>query len=272
MNSVNLYSFRELEQFDAFWCLQSEDSPVEFPKTGEAAIGRKVAEKLSLSVGDSLEIQNADMETLEVTVSGIFDNYVDNFVIMSAETYEDALGKWEANTFLLSITEDSQDVAEKLTGVEGITSIKRLSDSKESIDSALSCLNYIIWLIVLFSGALAFIVIFNLTNINLSERSREIATVEVLGFYPKETESYVLRENLISSILASFIGLPLGTLFHRIVMRMIVIDSMTFDIHVTTGSYALALICTVLFAVIVNLVMKRQIGKIHMAESLKAVE
>ena len=140
------------------------------------------------------------------------------------------------------------------------------------MDSALSCLNDIIWLIVLFSGALAFIVIFNLTNINLAERSREIATVEVLGFYPKEIESYVLRENLILSVLASFIGLPLGTLFHRIVMSMIVIDTMTFDIHVTAVSYILAVVCTVLFAVMVNQVMKRQLSKIPMAESLKAVE
>lgn len=155
---------------------------------------------------------------------------------------------------------------------DGITGLTQLLFSKESVDSALSCLNYIIWLIVLFSGALAFIVIFNLTNINLAERCREIATIEVLGFYPKETESYVLRENLILSVLAGFIGLPLGTLFHSVVMHMIVIDTMSFDIHIAPLSYVLALICTVLFAVAVNLFMKRQITKINMTESLKAVE
>lgn len=96
----------------------------------------------------------------------------------------------------------------------------QLVNTRDNVDDALSCLDYIIWMVVLFSGALAFIVIFNLTNINLAERSREIATVQVLGFYPKETESYVLRENLVLSVLASFIGLPLGTLFHRAVMSM----------------------------------------------------
>ena len=125
---------------------------------------------------------------------------------------------------------------------------------------------------MVFSGALAFIVIFNLTNINLAERSREIATVQVLGFYPRETESYVLRENLVLSVIAGIIGLPLGTLFHRVVMHMIVIELLEFQRKVTPLSYVLAFVCTILFAFIVNLFMKRQIGKIHMAESLKAVE
>ena len=235
-------------------------------------INNKVAEKLELAIGDTFEIKDADMRVLTVTVSGIFDNYVDNFVIISSDTFAEAFDSWKANTVLLSISQDNQETAGRLTEMDEITSVTSLSATKERVDSALSCLNYIIWLIVLFSGALAFIVIFNLTNINLAERSREIATVEVLGFYPKETESYVRRENLILSVLASFIGLPLGTLFHRIVMSMIVIDSMAFDIHVTAVSYILAVACTVLFAVMVNQVMKRQLSTIPMAESLKAVE
>ena len=123
-----------------------------------------------------------------------------------------------------------------------------------------------------FSGALAFIVIFNLTNINIAERSREIATVQVLGFYPKETESYVLKENLVLSVIASILGLPLGKLFHTTVMSMVRIDMITFNDYVSPISYLLAFVCTVLFAVIVNLFMKRRIDKINMAESLKAVE
>lgn len=125
---------------------------------------------------------------------------------------------------------------------------------------------------MLFSGALEFIVIFNLTNINIEERSREIATVEVLGFYPKETNSYVLRENLMASALAAFIGLPCGWAFHHAVMSRIVIDTMTFDIHVTAFSYVLSVICTIVFALIVDVFMRRRIRGISMAESLKAVE
>ena len=143
---------------------------------------------------------------------------------------------------------------------------------RTNISDALDCLNYIIWLIIFFSGALAFIVIFNLTNINIAERSREIATVQVLGFYPKETESYVLKENLVLSVIASILGLPLGKLFHTTVMSMVRIDMITFNECVSPISYLLAFVCTVLFAVIVNLFMKRRIDKINMAESLKAVE
>ena len=127
-------------------------------------------------------------------------------------------------------------------------------------------------MVVLFSGALAFIVIYNLTNINLAERSREIATVEVLGFYPKETESYVLRENLMLSVIASFIGLPLGIVFHRAVMDLILIELLQFPRVIEPKSYVLSAICTIFFAWVVNLFMKRQIAKIPMAESLKAVE
>lgn len=205
-------------------------------------------------------------------VSGIFDNYVSNFIIISAETYESAFDDWQSNTALLNTSGDTEEMAQVLTELDAVSGVTQLSAARESIDSALSCLNYIIWLIVLFSGALAFIVIFNLTNINLAERSREIATVEVIGFYPNETGSYVLRENLVMSVVASIIGLPIGMLFHQIVMRMIVIDALSFAVKITPLSFLPAFICTVLFAVAVNLFMKRQIGKINMAESLKAVE
>lgn len=272
MNSVTLLSFADTEQHDDFWTLAKDGEALAMPKKGEAIINTKIAEKLELSVGDTFEIQNTDMQTCEVKVSGIFDNYIYNYMVIDDATYTDAFGEWTANTALISTEGDSEQMAQTLTDMEVITSVLQLSANKETVDSALSCLNYIIWLVVGFAGALAFIVIFNLTNINIAERSREIATVQVLGFYPKETNSYVLRENLILSVIASVIGLPLGTLFHRVVMSMIIVDSFAFDVHVTTISYVLSLICTVLFAVIVNLFMRRQIKKIKMAESLKAVE
>ena len=272
MNSVTLLSFAEAERTSDFWTFAKDGADLAMPRKGEALINTKIADKLNLSVGDTLEIQSSDMQICSAKVSGIYDNYIYNYVVIHPETYTDAFGEWEANTALLSLTGDSEALAERLTEIDEISSVSRLSATKETVDSALSCLNYIIWLVVGFSGALAFIVIFNLTNINIAERSREIATVQVLGFYPKETNSYVLRENLILSVLASILGLPLGTLFHRIVMSMIQIDSFAFHVHVTATSYVLSLICTVFFAMIVNLFMRKQIDKIKMAESLKAVE
>lgn len=272
MNTVHLYSFDDSSGLADFWDLHRGDRRVAFPDDGGAVVGTKIAEKLGLSVGDTMEISSADSEKMSVKISGIFDNYVDNFVLISAETCRDGFGSWQPNTYLLNVDGDIEKTAEDITAISRITGVSSLAETKDSVDSAVSCLNYIIWIIVLFSGALEFIVIFNLTNINIEERSREIATVEVLGFYPKETNSYVLRENLMASALAAFIGLPCGWAFHHAVMSRIVIDTMTFDIHVTALSYVLSVICTIVFALIVDVFMRRRIRGISMAESLKAVE
>ena len=133
-------------------------------------------------------------------------------------------------------------------------------------------MNYIIWVVVFFAGALSFIVIYNLTNINLAERIREVATVQVLGFYPKEVYGYVLRENVMMSIIASFIGLPLGKLFHYLVMSMIHLDLIEFPVLITPLSYVISLICSIIFSLLINQYMKHHINKIKMAESLKTVE
>ncbi|MBQ8638310.1 MAG: ABC transporter permease [Lachnospiraceae bacterium] len=272
MNSVTLMSFDETEKLASFWDFHQGGETLAFPAEGEILINRKIADRLSLSVGDSLTIRTGSLETETVRVSGIFDNYIYNYAVISAETWERGFEEWQANTIFVTAGGDPEQTAEKLTALDEITSVSQLSNTRKNVDDALSCLDYIIWLIVLFSGALAFIVIYNLTNINLAERSREIATVQVLGFYPKETDSYVLRENLVLSALASVIGMPLGVLFHYAVMTMIQIDSMAFDRTIRPVSFVLAFFCTLLFAVIVNFVMKRQIGRIQMAESLKAVE
>lgn len=272
VSGVTMMSFEDTSKLLTFWDFHSGEEGVTYPGTGEALINTKVAELLELSVGDTVKIRTTDMKLATVTISGIFDNYIYNYIVVSPETYAESFGEWEANTFLLSVDGDSEAIAKKLTESEKITSVTQLSTAKNIVESALACLDYIILMVVVFSGALAFVVIYNLTNINLAERSREIATVQVLGFYPKETESYVLRENLVLSVIASFIGLPLGVLFHRAVMSLIVIDLLDFPLVIQPKTYVYAVICTVLFAVVVNFFMKRQIAKIPMAESLKAVE
>lgn len=272
VSGVTMMSFGKRDTLNEFWALRDKDGTLTYPKQGEALINTKLAKLLGVSVGDTTTIRMADMKTATVTITGIFENYIYNFVVVAPETYEDAFGAWHENTYLLHAEGDLDAVAEALTDTEEITSVAQVRTTRNLVESALSCLDYIILMVVLFSGALAFIVIFNLTNINLAERSREIATVEVLGFYPKETESYVLRENLLLSVIASAIGLPLGILFHRAVMSLILIDLLDFPLVIETESYILSFVCTVLFAWLVNLFMKRQITKIPMAESLKAVE
>ncbi|MDE6384863.1 MAG: FtsX-like permease family protein [Eubacterium sp.] len=273
MSSVSFFTFDDTSRLSDFWNFKNGSDDIAFPTDGSIIISKGIADKLSLNVGDELKIRNSERRAITATISGIFDNYTYNYVIASANTYSASFGEWKSNTALLSTQqEDTKAIAEKLTGIKEVTAVTQLSTTKDAVDNALYCLNYIIWIIVLLSGMLEFIVIFNLTNINIAERRREIATVQVLGFYPKEQNSYVLRENLLLSIFSSLIGLPLGILFHRIVMKMIVIDRISFDIYIRPQSYAIALCCTILFAIIINQVMKKQIDKIPMAESLKAVE
>ena len=272
MNSVNLLSIRTTDEYFDFWDFHNRTETFALPAKGEVLISPKVAEKLELSAGDTLTIRNTDMVSGAVTVSAVFDNHIYDYVVMTDETYTELFGEWETNTALIIADDDTEVLAKGLTETGKFTSVSQLDMIRANISDALDCLNYIIWLIIFFSAALAFIVIFNLTNINIAERSREIATVQVLGFYPKETESYVLKENLVLSVIASILGLPLGKLFHTAVMSMVKIDMLNFNNFVKPLSYVLAFVFTVLFAIIVNHFMKRRIDKINMAESLKAVE
>ena len=277
MKNVNLLAAEDLEDLSPFWDFHqtpgTDTGEIRLPREGEAIISQKIAQRLDLAAGDSLEMENEDHEKLTVKISGIFTCYVDNFIVLSDKTCEKSFGPFETNSALiLSDGSDQERLAKDIMALPDIAGVLRLSVTRDSIDSPMSCLDDIIWLIALFSDALAFIVIFNLTNINLAERSREVATVEVLGFYPRETAKYILQENLILSLIGSVIGLPLGTLFHRLVMQMIDLEATAFRVYIAPKSYVSTLICTALFAVFVNFLMRRQVRKIKMAESLKAVE
>lgn len=276
MRAVNYYSFDDISRLSDFWNFANGTKTVPFPQADISSkpviISKGIANNLSLSTGDTIIIKNSDNKAIEATISGIFDNYVDNFVVIASESQPSAFAEWKENTVLFHTDAESESLAEKLMDISGVTAVNQLNDTRHSVDIALNSLNYIIWLIVAFSGVLEFVVIFNLTNINIAERRREIATVQVLGFYPKEQNSYVLRENLVLSIISSFIGLPLGILFHSAVMKLIVIDRITFDVSIRPSSFVAAILCTILFAVFVNQFMKHKIDKIPMAESLKAVE
>ncbi len=272
MSSVNLVAFDSWDELTQYWHIANENGNIPAPSKDNVIINSKIAQTLNIKVGDQIELVNADMKSATVTVGAIYDNYIFSYIFMSSELYMTSFGEYEKNTALIKTDEDGTVMGEKLTALESVTSISDLTSTKDSVNDALNCLNYIIWLIVAFCAALAFIVTFNLTNINLAERSREIATVEVLGFYPRETCSYVLRENILLSFIASIIGIPIGYLFHYFVMSRVVVESFTFRIYIAPESYFLAFAFSMLFALAVNLFMRRQIAKIPMVESLKAVE
>ena len=272
LSSVYLFAFADTADAEGYFSFHQGDRQLPFPGQGEALLSTQAAEKLGVREGDSLTVWDSANKEMTVTVCGIYDNYIEHYLIVGAQTYADAYGAYAQNTLLLRTEGDTQPIAEALTALSAVRSVTQLPVIRGRVDSALFCLNYVIWLVVAFSFALAFIVIFNLTNINLAERSRDVATVEVLGFTPRETQRYVLHENILLSFFAAILGMPLGTLLHRAVMQMIVIDSVCFGRSIRWQSYLLGFVCTLCFAFLVNLFMRRQIRKIKMAESLKAVE
>ena len=267
-----LLRFAPESGFDEFWHFASDGERIALPEAGQALINFQTAKRLNLQVGDRLTFSTSEREVGSVEISGIFDSYIQNHIVLSTQTYDALFSPGENNCLLLKSTDDAAALAERIIGLPAVTGVSNLTATRDNANKVLTALNIIIALVVGFAASLSFIVIFNLTNINLAERSREIATVQVLGFDRRETASYALRENVVLSALASLLGLPFGVLLHSTVMDMVDIDLFSFATELRPISYVIAFTLSLSFAAVVNVLMRRQIRKINMAESLKAVE
>lgn len=257
--------------------LSYDGEPIDYPGRGEAAINYNLAQQLGgIEVGDEIKLTTSEKKELKVTVSALFDNYVDSFVFISPETCEEQLGEVPEYKSALANAPDGADVnrcAEALThDVDGVRGVTLSTDIKERMSSMLDGLLVVVAAIILCAGLLAFIVLYNLTNINISERIREIATLKVLGFYPNEAAHYVFRENLILTGAGAVFGLGLGVALHAFVMNAIKVDMMYFKPHISFLSFAVSIVITFVFAVIVNAIMRRRIDNIDMAGALKSIE
>jgi len=251
------------------------DENIPFPKTGEAVVNNKMAEMLGVEVGDEIIVEYDDTHRDTLKISGVYRNYVNSYLFINAETYESvAVNDYEPSVMYLTMAEgkDVHAVADKISDSEDILAISVNEDVKVGIDEMMQSLNYIIILVILCAGALAFIVLFNLSNINLTERVREIATIEVLGFYPRETGAYVFRENLILVILGIIAGLPTGVALHRFIMKQIQVDMVSFENVIEPESYIFTVVTVLIFTFIVDRIMRLKLKKINMAEALKSIE
>lgn len=167
--------------------------------------------------GDTILLRDSDNNEMHLKVTGICENHIYNYVYIAPESYENRLGMW----YLKCVCEtadasDIHEVSAALMKADGVTAVTVNSDMLSRISQMMSCMNYIVIIIIICAGALAFIVLYNLNNINITERVREIATIKVLGFYPKETASYVFRENMVLTAIGCGLGLILGKWFHRL--------------------------------------------------------
>ena len=262
------------DTLDTYISLSRNEQPVAFPEVGQAVINTRLAELLRIKEGDKLTLGSDDGE-IEVTVSGIADNYIGNVVYISTTTYTDATGKSpEIRTALVRASEGAplDTTAASLRNDEAVAYVEENAASRDMITNMMQSMNYVVITIIVCAGALAYIVLFNLTNINITERTREIATLRVIGLYRGETRRYVMTENYVLSVIGALIGMPAGVLLHRFVMSKIVLESIAFPIAISWPSYLYAFALTVLFAFLVGLALRPRIDRIDMAESLKSVE
>lgn len=256
---------------DGFVTLKNDDEEIRSPGSGEIVLSSKLADNLNAEVGDVISLTDSGDNIISLTLIGICDNYVGHFAYISEESLSSTP---EDNTayLILGDGQDEGELSARLRQDESVVSVTSSASQRETVQSSMSSMNYIVLVIIICAGALAFIVLFNLTNINLIERTREVATVKVLGFHKKEQAAYILRENLFLSGIGGVIGLALGKLLHWYVMTQIKVDMVSFDIRITVFSYIFAFILTMVFAFIVNFLMRFKLDRVDMAESLKSVE
>ena len=249
-----------------------------WPSDGEVAISGKLADKNNVRPGDYITMLYGDDEReIKLKVSSVFTNYTFHYVLMTPATYREAFGKnYRPQTLLATVNkqspQDPNKVATYLSDNHDIKTWFATADSRDSFAKTTERMNYVIVLIIVSAASLAFIVLFNLNNINITERIREIATLKVMGFNRKETGAYVTRENVILVLLGFLAGIPLGFLLHRYVMAQIAMDMVTYQVHIEPLSFVYALGFVLLFSAVVNLIMRAKIEKIDMAESLKSAE
>ncbi|WP_288482923.1 FtsX-like permease family protein [uncultured Slackia sp.] len=245
-------------------------------------ISEKLAMKLGVSVGDSIAIYdedaigNATGEGREVRVSGIMENYVAQYVLMSPALYESTMGEAPSYATLLANVAEGDDVREVFSddvlAMDGVKTVTYNDETINSYRSMLKSVDSVVVVLVVAAALLAFVVLYNLTNINITERVREIATLKVLGFTPHEVNAYIYRETMLLSLIGAFVGLFLGIAMEGYVVITAEVDQVMFGREIHTLSFIIAFALTMLFSVIVTLAMKFKLKKIDMVESLKSVD
>ena len=262
------------DSLDGYIALTLDGKPVAFPEKDQVVINTRLADALHVRVGDPLTL-HTDNGNVQATVSGIVDNYMSNVAYLSTATYESATGKTpEIRTALLFAPEGAEidRTAAALRGDEAVAFLEAGADTQEMLGNMMQSMNYVVIVVIICAGALVYIVLFNLTNINITERTREIATLRVIGLYRGETRRYVMTENYVLSVVGALLGMPAGILLHRFVMSQIVLDTISFPRVINWQSFLYSFLLTVLFAVLVGIALRPRIDRIDMAESMKSVE
>jgi putative ABC transport system permease protein len=245
--------------------------------TEGVVLTEKFADALKAGVGDKVTLQNSDGAEASFTVTGVTENYVYNYIYLSEQAYAQGFGtapKWNAVLSRLNDTAQAEHdaLSAELLGMAEVSSVNFTADTTRTVLNMLNSINAIVVVVVICAAALAFVVLYNLTNINIAERVKEIATIKVLGFYDPEVSAYVMRENIVLSLIGAVFGLGGGVLLHRFVILTVEVDNIMFGRTIDFSSYVYAFVLTMAFSMLVNAIMSRKLKKISMVESMKAPE
>lgn len=251
------------------------ETQLSLPGRDQVLLSSGVAENLGIREGDAVVLRNGDLEELHLTVSGIYDNHVYNYAIVSPETISSQWGGEPEYQMAYITMKEGADVHALGAVVSDLSFVMNVSVSEDQASSValmMEALDLVVWVIVFCAGLLAITVLYNLTNININERIREIATIKVLGFNAAETAAYVFKENLALTVVGALLGLVFGKLLLMFVMSQIKIDMVWFSVIAEPISYVWSISLTLLSALVVDFVFYFRLDKINMAEALKSVE
>ena len=267
-----------LKNMDKFIHLQDRktQNPIKLNNKG-IVLTEKIARDLGVKAGDEIELINSDDKKAKIKVSHITENYISHYAYISPENYIKLFEKdLDFNRLIGILNNPSVKIEDKLSkklfDIETVDGITFNTASKETFHNTIKNLNYVVLIMIISAGALAFVVLYNLTNVNISERIREIATIKVLGFYDKEVSAYIYRENIILTIIGTVVGLGLGTILHKFIMVTVEIQSMMFGRVIDMSSYFIAAVLTIVLSLFVNLAMFYKLRNVKMVESLKSVD
>lgn len=267
-----------VEKFSDFVVLQDRTTKEKYQLTDKGAVlTEKMAKQLGVSAGDTVTIKEENEKERTVKISQICENYMSHYLYMTPAVYKAAYGKGpEYNSIYYRTegrtTKEAESVGEAALKLDGALSVSYTTELRQQVDDMLQSLDIVIVVLIISAGMLAFVVLYNLNNINITERKRELATLKVLGFYDKEVTEYVYRENILLTLIGSVFGMLLGKILHRFIIVTVEIDSVMFGRNINTISFVYAFLLTVVFSLFVNWVMYFKLKKINMVESLKSVE
>ena len=266
-------AFQDPLKIDSFIHLKDENDQILSLTDGGVIISQKTANMLGVQVGDTFKIRNSDNELFVLKVSGISKNYVNHYVYMTENYYAQIFGEKSYNAIITNMNQDQvEKIGNDLMATEKFSNIQYTTDSMNMFQDVIRSMNDIVLLIIGFSTFLAITVLYNLTTINISERTREIATLKVLGFHDREVSQYVYRETLVLTIVGILVGLGLGVLLNQFVMTVAETDEILFVKDIYGLSYLYTFLIMTLFTVFVQFITYFILKKINMIDSLKSVE